>query len=144
MAEAGYYVAVARGPDGAWDWAIHKNIKFDMIISDQQMPGEKGASLLTFLSELQEKEPAHMDRQSKAYQAMRRHFSDLSDAEFQALLQNIKVHPHIRVILSGFPEDEGIRQALKAGIIQKFISKKLPVPEILDTICGLFEQQEPK
>jgi DNA-binding NarL/FixJ family response regulator len=73
------------------------------------------------------------------YQDVRGRFSKLNDAEFKDVLKNMKVHPHKRVILSGYAENDDIRKALEAGIIHKFISKKMPMKQILETIRTLLQ-----
>ena len=136
LVEEGYEVAVASRTDMAKRWVMDKEIGFDMIISDQRMPGELGASFLSFVEEL-EKTPTDKIESAPIYQEMRQRFSKLSDDEYRAFVKGICVKPHIRVILSGYAEDGGIQKALDDKKIHKFISKKTPITDILGQIKEL-------
>lgn len=140
LIKEGYNVTANSSAEMAKTWATSKDLGFDMIIADQRMPGEVGSSFLAFLAELERTEPERLDKNSKIYQEVRRRFSSLNDFEFQSFLKRIKVHPHKRVILSGYAEDDGIRNALEQGQIHKYISKKRPIPEVLAAIRSLLEQ----
>lgn len=138
LTERGYYVVMQSGPEGAQDWMTDPNAgKFDMIISDQRMPGEKGSSFFTFLSELEKIDPEKWNPASEAYREVRERFANLTDAEFRNFLKNLKVHPSIRVILSGYPRDITAEKALQTGTIHGLLSKNSPIPEILKAIDKL-------
>ena len=141
LVDEGYYVAMTGSSDSAKDWATNKDVKFDMIISDHHMPGESGASFLTFLSELEKVDSQNITKDFMLTQKLRDRFGDMNDVEFVQLLNQIKVTPHIRVILSGYAADASIEEALKKGVIHKFISKKTPMNEILQILRDLFAQQ---
>ena len=140
LCDEGYYVVMAGGTDAAKDWALRKLSKLDMIISDQKMPGEEGSSFLAFLSELEKTNPEKLDPTSELYQKIRKRFVNLADGEFKELIQNIAAPSCIRVILSGYAEDEKTEEALEKGHFHKFISKKIGIADILSTIRSLFEE----
>jgi DNA-binding NtrC family response regulator len=52
LIDEGYEVTANSNAGIAVGWATDKEIGFDMIISDQQMPGEVGSSFLAFLATL--------------------------------------------------------------------------------------------
>jgi len=136
----GYYVVMQQDAGSAADWATNKDVRFDMIISDQRMPGQLGSDFMVFLRELEKVDPLRLEPGSEEYNSVRSHLPSLSDQEFQRYLQDLKVHPCIRVILSGYMEDAAVREAMEKGIIHKYISKKLDIDEILEIIKGLFEK----
>ncbi len=143
LTDEGYYVVMASGTEGAQDWAMRSDaIKVDMIISDQRMPDEKGVSFLSFLTELQKKEPEKLDQKSALFQEIRKRFTKYDDSEFYGLLRNIKAQPCIRVILSGYAADDEVRDGLASGVIHKFISKELDPDDILKMIRQLFEGRQ--
>ncbi len=138
LVEEGYEVAVAGAADKAKTWATNANIEFDMIISDQRMPGERGADFLAFLSTLEGVSPEELEPGSPPYEQLKGKFPDVSADDFQSLIKRLKVHPHIRVILSGYVEDDSVKQALESSMIHKFISKSTSIAEVLEIIESLF------
>lgn len=138
LSDRGYYVVMQTSPEGAQDWMMSKEAgKFDMIITDQKMPGEKGSSFLSFLSELEKTDPQKINTSSETYRRVRERFANLTDTEFLTFLKNLKIYPNIRVIMSGYSKDVAVDRALEAGVIHKFISKDTPIPEILGMIDKL-------
>lgn len=143
LTDEGYYVVMSAGTDGAKDWALRSDAsKIDMIISDQRMPKEHGTSFLSFLTELEKSDPEKLDQNSSMFQEIRSRFKTLNDGEFIEMLRSIKARPCIRVILSGYAEDQDINKALSAGVIHQFISKESEPREILDTIGQLFKRHQ--
>lgn len=142
LLDEGYDVQVsgsAEGP-GARKGPTDKDRGIDMIISDQRMPGEAGASFLSFLAELEKCDNVtSLDPSSHLYQEVRHRFTGMDDAGFKALLQSMKVQPHYRVILSGYSSDDSVKKAVKDGKIHAFISKQTPPSEVLATIKSLFD-----
>ncbi len=138
LTEEGYYVVAQAGAASAMDWAIHRDVgNFDMIISDQRMPGELGAPFLRFLALLEKTDVQTLDPRSELYQELRKRFPDLGESEFRSQLKDLKSHPAIRVILSGYSEDGSIQKGLEEGTIGKFLTKKTPIPEILASLHDL-------
>jgi DNA-binding NarL/FixJ family response regulator len=137
LIKEGYEVVPSSSTKFAEVWAVDPDIAFDLIISDQKMPGEVGSAFLTFLAELEKTSPEKMNVQSKPYQDIRKRFARLNDADFQTLLKKMKVHPHKRLILSGYAEDDKIQQALQAGVIHKFLSKNMDTKTILAGVRSL-------
>ena len=142
LTKRGYYVVAQPGTESAQDWAFHKKTgNFDMVISDQRMPGELGAPFLQFLSKLEKLDPEKLDLHSEMYKKLRERFSSLSDPEFREQLKEMKAHPAIRVILSGYTEDDSIRKGLEAGEIKKFISKTQEPDEIMAILSALLGEK---
>jgi DNA-binding NarL/FixJ family response regulator len=141
LTDEGYYVVKVPSSEGAKYWAINKELRhLDMIISDQRMPGELGTSFLDFLCELAKVDLDKLDRNSKLYLDTRKRFSDLNDNEFEDYLKLMQINPCLRVILSGYDEDDNIRKALSSGTIHKYISKKTPMTEILGIVNAMLEK----
>lgn len=139
LSDRGYYVVMAAGTEGALGWATEPSMrKVDMIISDQRMPGEEGSSFLAFLSLLKKTDPEKIDKNSEIYRGMRSRFPNLNDGEFLDVIKHVKEHRCIRVILSGYAEDDEIKKARTEGNIDMFISKEQELNEILQTIDKLF------
>lgn len=143
LREEGYYVLAEASTQHAQDWAFNQDMgKFDMVISDQRMPVEMGAPFLQLLSQLEKVDPGKLDPDSKLYRELRERFRNLDETQFQVRLREMKVHPAIRVILSGYAEDDSVSEGLKLGVIHKFISKKLSMEEILTLIRDLLKQHK--
>lgn len=141
LCDEGYYVVTASNAEAAKDWALDKEMKpIDMIIADQKMPGEVGTSFLAFLHELGKTDPEKLDRNSELYKKVRQRFSSLSDTEFLNLLKNIKAPSCIRVILSGYAEDDLTQEALRKGDIHRFVPKKIGHDEIAAAVKELLDQ----
>ncbi len=140
--QSDYYVIWQKSAEGASQWTTAGTF-WDMIISDQRMPGELGAVFLKFMSELEKKNIDQLDKNSNLYKYVREIFSDLSDAQFLEHLQGLKSHPTIRVILSGYAEDDSIEKGLKDGIIHRYLKKSLDPLEILSEIRQLFDNHAP-
>lgn len=141
LTRKGYYVVAQTGAESAKDWAFSKKAgNFDMVISDQRMPGELGASFLQFLAKLEKVNPEKLDSNSEIYKELRERLSNLGESEFREQLKEMKAHPAIRVILSGYAEDDSVRKGLESGEIRKFISKKEEPDEIMATIERLLRE----
>ncbi len=140
LSEEGYYVIAAYSTEGAIDWALRKDLTpIDMIITDQRMPGEQGSSFLDFLNELREVSPQKLDQRSELYQKIRKRFLDLNDREFQELIKNIGSPSCKRVILSGYAEDNKIRESMNKRSIDKFIQKQAGAEGVVTEIRSLFQ-----
>lgn len=143
LSDEGYYVVMQPHTLGAKDWAVSKEIRpFDMIISDQKMPGEEGSAFLSFLNELQNANLAQLNGNSEISQKLRKRFPGIGDGDFRSLIEKMKASSCIRVILSGYAEDERISRALEKRIIHKFLSKNQGLDDILAAISALFSEQE--
>lgn len=140
LKEEGYYVVWQNRTEGAQYWATHRDLHWDMILSDQRMPGELGADFFRFLSEVEKCDPRTLDSRSPLYRELRKQFSDLDEEEFQKHLCDLQAHPSLRVILSGYAEDDGIKRGLESGVIHKYIFKPIGTDKILTIIRDLFEQ----
>ncbi len=140
LRKEGYYVLWQQSPLSAGMWATFSRSPWDMIISDQRMPEESGSELLVLLHELETTDLSRPDPKSEVYRKLRKHYESQGELEFLSALKEIKSRPTLRVVLSGYAEDQGIKEAVQKGIIHKFISKKEDTDNILATIRNLLSR----
>ncbi len=140
LRKEGYFVLWQKSPLSAGMWATFTSSPWDMILSDQRMPEELGSELLVLLHELETTDLSRLDPKSEVYRKLRTHYESQGESEFLSALKEIKSRPTLRVVLSGYAEDQGIKEAMKKGVIHKFISKKEDTDNILAAIRSLLSR----